>query len=112
MIPNPKPKIKAVFCLLMLPLAAIAQDWLNGDAKFTPKSNRPRALTVTWWAVPNIQAACEAESKRRGLGGFGYGVDACSFWSATQCIIVTSTRPTMNQLGHEARHCFEHSFHP
>lgn len=90
---------------------ALAQDWRNPDAPFNAHSNAKTRVTVSWLVSSNVQHSCETESRRRGLGGFGYGVDACSFWDATHCTIVTSTRPTMHQLGHELRHCFQGNFH-
>ncbi len=102
---------QAFFILLMLPCLAIAGDWRDGDAQFKPNSKHASQLAISWVVTRNVQEACEAESKRRGLGGFRYGVAACSFWTSTACMLVTSQLPTMHQLGHELRHCFDHSFH-
>jgi hypothetical protein len=104
-------KTNPVFAALLLPIACWAQDWRDGDAQFKPLAKHASQIAVSWVIAPNVQATCEAESKRRGLGGFGYGVAACSFWTATHCTIVTSSTPTMHHLGHELRHCYEHSFH-
>ena len=109
MTPNPIPKI--VIAVLLLPIACLALDWRDGDAPFKPLAKHASQLAVSWVIAPNVQATCEAESKRRGLGGFGYGVAACSFWTSTTCTIVTSKTPTQHELGHELRHCFEHGFH-
>lgn len=109
MIRNIKSKI--IIALLLLPYLALGADWRDGEAKFSTKNLRVKKLVVTWQVVQNVQAACEAESRLRGLGGFGYGVDACSFWDASSCTIVTSSMPTMHQLGHEFRHCYQGSFH-
>lgn len=106
-----KPKTNLLLLILALPFMCLAADWRDGDAKFTAKTKRPISLKIDWLTVSNVQANCEAESRQRGFGGFGYGVAACSFWSASTCTIVTSTRPTMHQLGHELRHCYEHGFH-
>lgn len=106
-----KPKTKTVFAALLLPIACLAQDWRDGDAPFKPLPKHASQLAVSWVIAPNVQATCEAESKQRGLGGFGYGVAACSFWTATTCTIVTSKTPTQHELGHELRHCFERQFH-
>ena len=105
------PKTKTVLAALLLPIACLASDWRDGDAPFKPLAKHASHLDVSWLIAPNVQATCEAESKRRGLGGFGYGVAACSFWTATTCTIVTSKTPTQHELGHELRHCFEHGFH-
>ena len=108
---NVKPKSKTVLVALLLPIACWAQGWRDGDAAFKPKAKHVSQIAVSWVIAPDVQAACEAESKRRGLGGFGYGVAACSFWTVTTCTIVTSKTPTQHELGHELRHCFEHDFH-
>jgi hypothetical protein len=107
-----KLKANSVLAALMLPIACWAQDWRDGDAPFKPLAKHPSQLAVSWVIAPSVQATCEAESKRRGLGGFGYGVAACSFWSGTTCTIVTSKTPTQHELGHELRHCFEYNWHP
>ena len=106
-----KPNAKTILLALLLPCAVVAGDWRDGEAKFSTKNLRVKRLAVTWQVVQNVQAACEAESRLRGLGGFGYGVDACSFWDASSSTIVTSSMPTMHQLGHEFRHCYQGSFH-
>ena len=105
------PKAKTNLAALLIPCAALGGDWRDGDAAFTPKSKHAKQIAVSWVIASNVQAACEAESHKRGLGGFGYGVAACSFWTASTCTIVTSAKPTMHQLGHELRHCYEHGFH-
>ena len=100
-----------VVLALLLPSIALANDWRNPDAAFSTKPNFTNQTTVTWLVVDNVQRTCERESHKRGLGGFGYGVDACSFWHGSTCTIVTSTKPTMHQVGHEIRHCFQGAFH-
>jgi hypothetical protein len=103
-------KAQFVFSLL-LPSFVLASDWRDPEVAFSTKSNFTNQTTVTWLVVDNVQRTCERESCKRGFGGFGYGVDACSFWTASTCTIVTSTNPTMHQLGHEVRHCFQGAFH-
>jgi hypothetical protein len=107
-----KPKAKTILSVLLLPCAGLAGDWRDGDAPLKPKPSHAKQVAVSWQVVPNVQSACEAESKRRGLGGFGYGVEACSFWLGSNCTIVTSQAPTQHQLGHELLHCFDHHWHP
>ena len=108
---NVKPKSKTVLVALLLPIVCMAQDWRDGDAPFKPLPKHASQLAVSWVIAPNVQATCDAESKLRGLGGFGYSVAACSFWTATTCTIVTSKTPTQHELGHELRHCFEYNWH-
>ena len=70
-------------------------------------------ITLTWRTVDNVQQACEAESRRRGFNGFGYSVEACSFWNGngTECIIITKSKTNNHELGHELRHCFQGNYH-
>ncbi len=87
-------------------------DWQDPEARFNTGSNKTKQTTITWMAVDNLQATCEAESRKRGLGGFGYPVEACSFWVSNNCQIFTkSNATTMHSLGHETRHCFQGNFH-
>lgn len=86
-------------------------DWRDPEAKFDAHTRFTFKTLVTWVLADDVQKICEAESRKRGLGGFGYGVDACAFWTSGHCTIVTSARPTLHQLGHEAWHCFSGSFH-
>jgi hypothetical protein len=111
MTANPKPK--SVFVALLLPVACWAQDWRDPNAKFSTKANRTEKLVVSWMVVPTgkVQATCEAISKDSGLGGFGFAVDACSFWQKKTCLIVTGDKSTHAEAGHEIRHCFQGSFH-
>jgi hypothetical protein len=103
---------KALAVLLMLTTnIAFSQEWLNPEAKFDASKLMTEKTTITWKRVSNVQATCEAESKKRGHGGFGYGVGACAFWERNTCTIITSTRPTTHDLGHEVRHCFQGAFH-
>jgi hypothetical protein len=92
-----------------------AEDWQNGDAKFDFTRRKTNSVQITIQTVDNVQKACEAESKRRGLGGFGYSVDACSFWShgpsGSTCEIYLPNRTSMHDIGHEVRHCYVGSFH-
>lgn len=100
-----------VLVSFLIPAFGFAQDWRNPDAAFSTKPNFTNQTTVTWLVVGNVQRTCERESHKRGYGGFGYGVEACSFWTKSQCTIVTSTKPTMHNLGHELRHCYQGAFH-
>ena len=102
-----------LYLLLLLFIVEIcsAQDWRNGDAFFSTKPNRKETLTVSWMIVANVQGTCEAVSKKNGLGGFGFALNACSFWRENTCLIITSNQTTMHQIGHELRHCYQGSFH-
>ena len=70
---------------------------------------------ITWEQATDVQEACDAESQRRGLGGFKIRVEACSFWGkklgVNVCHIITEKTTDLDTLGHEMRHCFQGSFH-
>ena len=87
----------------------------NSDVPFDATTAKVDKTTITWRKVDNLQAECEKESKRRGLGGFGYGVEACAFWDksfgANQCTIITKKRTTPRVAMHEVGHCFYFSYH-
>jgi len=82
---------------------------------FPARNNFTNQSNITWRYVADVQSECERESKKRGLGGFGYSVEACSFWQKRngedQCTIVTGLNPNFHTVGHEIRHCFQGSFH-
>ena len=103
-------KAFAIF-LLFTVSNVLADNWKDPNARFSTKKNFTNQSTITWNPVDNVQATCEAESRKRGLGGFGYPVEACSFWTGNSCIIITSKNPTNFTIGHEARHCFQGNYH-
>ena len=61
----------------------------------------------------NVTAACDAESRKRGLGGIGYAVDACSFWNSShsECVVITPKTANFHTIGHEVRHCLQGNWH-
>jgi hypothetical protein len=79
--------------------------------QFDTASNYTNQSTISWVIVDNVQKACEAESRKRGYNGFGFGVLACSFYKGDQCTIITGKKTTMHSLGHEVRHCFQADWH-
>jgi hypothetical protein len=87
----------------------------NATGTFDATKNMSNQITITWLQVDNVTAACDAESKRRGNGGFGYALDACSFWPPAGgpkvCTIITGKRTDLDTLGHETRHCFQGNWH-
>ena len=108
--------IYKVILLLFFTLASIssfAQDWKNPEVPFDAITVLNEKLKITWRRVDanDVQKTCEAESRKRGLGGFGYRVYACSFWEGDRCDVFTSKTPTLHDLGHETRHCFQGAFH-
>jgi hypothetical protein len=100
-----------VFGLLSLSIVAHAQNWADPEAKFDITKNLVEQIDVKIRAVDNVQQICEAESKKRGMGGFGYSVNACSFWNGNKCTIIVPKKTSLHTLGHEFRHCAQGSFH-
>jgi hypothetical protein len=72
-------------------------------------------ITVTFITATNIQKTCDAESKKRGYGGFPMAVEACSFWDASKvnnrCTIVVGQTTNYHTIGHEMRHCLQGNYH-
>ena len=99
--------------LVLFTSSALADkhDWRDPNSKFSTNANRTNTLQITWRYSSDVQKDCEAESTKRHLGGFGTPMQACSFWNANSCTIITSTNPTMHTLGHEVRHCFQGNYH-
>ena len=91
-------------------LAQSHESWDNPTKKFSVDNAQFQTNIV---ATNNVQAVCEKESKTRGFGGFGYGVNSCAFWNddKTQCTIVVPKNTSMHILGHELLHCIKGNWH-
>ena len=86
-------------------------NYSDPSALFNTNKNIVNQSTITWIAVDNLQATCEAESRNRGNKGFGYMLEACSFWVKDTCTIITKKQTSLHALGHETLHCFQGAFH-
>ena len=104
-----------VIVLLLISSASIFATTEDPHQRFSVNKNNTNKSTITWRPVEHVQAECEKESKRLGFGGFGYPVEACSFWDKSQmnnvCTIITAKTVNFHTVGHEIRHCFQGSFH-
>jgi hypothetical protein len=102
--------MKKVLLVFLCCLSGVA----NAET-FDATHNMTNQVTITWIQVDNVTATCEAESRKRGNGGFGYALEACSFWPRVDgpkvCTIITGKRTDLDTLGHEARHCFQGNWH-
>jgi hypothetical protein len=104
---------KAIAVVVML---AVTNVWAETPLdKFSADNNMTNKTTVTWVPVDNIRKTCEEQSKRRGFGGFGIPMEACTFWdkgiTGNSCVIYTPRTVDYWIIGHEMRHCFQGSFH-
>lgn len=104
-------KFVIFICSIFFTTMTIAENWKNPEAKFNANKLMSDKISLYWHRVDNVQKTCEQESKKRGLGGFGYPISACSFWDKNICEIYTSKSPTLHELGHETRHCFQGNYH-
>ena len=99
-----------------LTVAANKNNWRDPNSMFSAEDNYTNQVLVKWHYTDNLQKTCETESRKRGHGGFGYPLDACSFWSKSffgtfTCDIYTERKTNLHFLGHEIRHCFQRNFH-
>lgn len=101
----------AFIAIITFVTSVSAENWRDPESRFDATKSFTTVSTIRWQITDNVQKTCEAESKRRGLGGFGFGVDACSFWEGSSCVIITGRLTTMHEIGHEMRHCFQGAFH-
>lgn len=101
-----------IFVLVSLIVANQASAFNDDPTQpFDTSSNYTTQSTITWRTETNVQKACEAESRKLGYKGFGYGIQACSFFEGKNCTIITGKKTTMHSLGHEVRHCFQGNWH-
>ena len=107
--------MKSVLIMLLLVSTNVFAFEEDPKQRFDASNKETSQSTVTWITVENVQMACEAESKRMGFNGFGYGVRACSFQYTSQgkefCKIITRVNPNLHEIGHEMRHCFQSNWH-
>lgn len=100
--------------ILFLVASAFAGQTMAFDdprKSFDSKANVHSSVNITWVYTDDVQKDCEAESRQRGNKGFGYPVNACTFWTENNCLIITRRFTNMHTLGHEVRHCFQGNWH-
>jgi hypothetical protein len=96
----------------LISLTAHAEMEKSATDFYSIKSLRNTKSVVDIIRTDNVPATCEAESKRRGYGGFrGASMEACSFSDENKCTIVTGYVTNNDILGHELHHCFAGHFH-
>lgn len=93
-----------------------AENWFDPNALFDASKLMTDKVVIKWVRVKDIRATCESESRKRGFKGFGFSMEACSFWGKTlvggnYCDVFTRERTTLHDIGHEMRHCFQGDFH-
>lgn len=87
----------------------------NPNKVFDLEKAMTKKTYVTIEYTKDINSTCEKESKNRGNGGFGYSVEACSFWDekmlVNTCAIFVPKKVTMITLAHEFMHCIFGNWH-
>lgn len=107
-----KMKKALAIALSLLTFNASAQLEKSAYEMFSIRQNMmTNTSTITIRSVDNVREACEAESRKRGNGGFGFALNACAFWEDKKCTIIVGPRVNNDILGHEVRHCFQGNFH-
>ena len=108
--------MKKALLLLALLSSNVFAFYEDPHEQFDMTHNRSNNQNITFRQAANVTAACDAESRRRGLGGFNFSVDACSFWDRNptgpdQCLIITEQTANFHTIVHEIRHCLQGNFH-
>jgi hypothetical protein len=106
--------MKKALAVLMMTLTTHAFAYKeNPHQQFDMTNNLTNETKIKFIQAKNVTKACDAESKRRGFGGFGIEVEACSFYNAsmTECTIITPPTANFHTIGHEVRHCLQAHWH-
>lgn len=103
--------MKSVLFFLLLISQAASAAWDNAEKPFNATKNEFKSVKLTWVYVEDVQKACKDEFKKNGLVKLTYAVDACSIWQGNNCLIITKRNPTIGDVGHEVRHCFQGAWH-
>ena len=103
---------KAILILALVASTAHARMEKDAYEMYDMRNLQTEKTTVSIIRADNVPVRCEAESKKRGFGGFrGASMEACSFHDKSNCTIVVGWKTNNDILGHELRHCFAGNFH-
>jgi hypothetical protein len=106
---------KALLILALVSTSAFAY-YEDPHEEFDMTRNQTNKSYITFRQTSNVQAVCDAESRKRGMNGFGFAIEACSFWGKNvngidECTVVTGPTANFHTIGHEIRHCIQGNFH-
>ena len=104
---------KALVVILAVTSVNALAFYEDPHQSFDMTHNDTNKVEIVFIQAKNVTQACDKESRSRGKGGFGFAVDACSFWNwnQTQCTIITGNNANFHTIGHEVRHCLQGNFH-
>jgi hypothetical protein len=92
----------------------VLANWDDPNTPFSTNANMHQIVTMTWIPVDDIAKVCHEEGRKRlkNFASRNWGPsEACAFWTGNNCNIYTKRNPTMHELGHEVRHCFQGGWH-
>ena len=109
-------KHKLLLALVMLAVGTAHAQWdfdNSGSRVFDMKKNTTNNTTVEvrYVKASEIEAACNAQSRKFGLGGFSNGAMACAWQWPDKCLMILPEKVDMRTVGHEFMHCLQGAWH-
>jgi hypothetical protein len=70
-------------------------------------------MKIKWIRVNKDEVLKECNTKREqyNLDKTKNPLNGCTIWDKEFCIVITEKATSMHTLGHEIRHCYQHSWH-
>jgi hypothetical protein len=68
-------------------------------------------LEIRYAKATEIQAVCDAQSRKFGFNGFPNGALACTWYQQDRCIMILPEKVDMRTAGHEFLHCLQGNWH-
>jgi hypothetical protein len=68
-------------------------------------------LVISYVKASEIQAACDAQSRKFGFNGFPKGALACTWYQQDRCTMILPEKVDMRMAGHEFLHCLQGNWH-
>jgi len=68
-------------------------------------------LEISYVKASEIQAACDAQSRKFGFNGFANGALACTWFQHNRCVMILPEKTDMRLAGHEFMHCLQGNWH-
>jgi hypothetical protein len=85
--------------------------WNDPLKPFDATKNELGKMSITWKITNDVVGECNKMNKSMGFAKQLGPLTACSYWKSDTCVIITSKTPTMHEIGHEIRHCFQGNWH-
>lgn len=106
--------MKKILCLSLIFFFnnsyAYTGTWNDPLKPFDAGKNRHQQVNIEWIVAKDVIKECNKENNKMGFAPLG-PLTACAFWKGNTCKIITSRNPTMHEIGHEVRHCFQGAWH-